>query len=119
MPRVFSPHQAAGGNQAVRLLAPFVVDVDAAVRETFLAMLHAAACTLMEKELDGIGTMRKQLASREVGIKPTGESEEAMLVRFLRARRGSVAKAVDMLQADLAWRRAHRGRRLRARGVAG
>ena len=77
-------------------------------------MLHAAACTLTEKELDGIGTMRKQLASRELGIKPTGESEEAMLVRFLRARRGSVAKAVDMLQADLVWRRAHRGRRLRS-----
>ncbi len=99
-------------------MAPFVVDVDAA-KLFFAKMLHAAACTLTEKELDGIGTMRKQLASRELGIKPTGESEEAMLVRFLRARRGSVAKAVDMLQADLVWRRAHRGRRLRARDVAG
>eukprot|EP00928_Gymnodinium_smaydae_P038195 TRINITY_DN2638_c0_g1_i1.p1 TRINITY_DN2638_c0_g1~~TRINITY_DN2638_c0_g1_i1.p1 ORF type:complete len:394 (-),score=46.02 TRINITY_DN2638_c0_g1_i1:144-1289(-) len=52
----------------------------------------------------------KHLATTSLGsIKPfllhSGESEEQLLLRFLRARKFDVVKAFDMLKADFEWRR--------------
>ena len=61
---------------------------------------------LPQKEEDAnVDSLRTLLTERAVEWRPaSGESEDAMLRRFLHARDNNIAKAADFLSADAAWR---------------